>query len=62
MTKRIIVLFITMTTFFASSQMMAQMMFEKTDANVFGHVTSNNELVPFANILVKGTNRGISTD
>ena len=62
MTKRIIVLFITMTTFFASSQMMAQMMFEKTDANVFGHVTSNNEHVPFANILVKGTNRGISTD
>lgn len=35
---------------------------EKTDANVFGDVKSEGEHVPFANILVKGTNRGISTD
>lgn len=41
---------------------LGQMKFEKTDANVFGHVTSRNEHVPFANIFVKGTNRGISTD
>ena len=34
----------------------------KTDANVFGDVKSDGEHVPFANILVKGTNRGISTD
>lgn len=33
-----------------------------TDANVFGDVQSEGEHVPFASILVKGTNRGISTD
>ncbi len=35
---------------------------QNTDANVFGDVKSEGEHIPFANILVKGTNRGISTD
>ncbi len=63
MTKRIIVLLITIAALSASSLsslVIAQN--EKTDANVFGHVKSEGEHVPFANILVKGTNRGISTD
>ena len=62
MTKRIIVLSLAIISLMASSLMMAQLKIEKTDANVFGHVTSKNRHVPFANILVKGTNRGISTD
>ncbi len=49
-----------MATFSASSLVWGQA--EKTDANVFGDVKSDGEHVPFANILVKGTNRGISTD
>ncbi len=35
---------------------------QDTDANVFGDVKSNGEHIPYANILVKGTNKGISTD
>lgn len=62
MRKRILVLLITVTALMASPLARAQMMIEKTDANVFGHVTSKNKHVPFANIFVKGTNRGISTD
>jgi outer membrane receptor for ferrienterochelin and colicins len=60
MTKRIIVLLMTIAALSASSLIKAQN--EKTDANVFGHVKSEGEHVPFANILVKGTNKGISTD
>lgn len=35
---------------------------QNTDANVFGDVKSDGEHIPFANVYVKGTNRGISTD
>ena len=35
---------------------------QNTDANVFGDVKSDGEHIPFASVLVKGTNRGISTD
>lgn len=35
---------------------------QDTDANVFGDVKSNGEHIPYANILVKGTNKSISTD
>ena len=62
MTKRIKILLLIAIALMASSLVMAQLKYEKTDANVFGHVTSNNKHVPFANILVKGTNRGVSTD
>lgn len=60
MTRRIITLLITITALLAPSIISAQA--TKTDANVFGDVKSEDEHVPFANILVKGTNRGISTD
>ena len=49
-----------MTVFSASSLVLGQN--SKTDANVFGDVKSDGEHIPFANILVKGTSRGISTD
>ena len=58
MTKRIIILFISITSLFAPSLVWAQ----KTDANVFGDVKSEGGHVPFANVYVKGTNKGISTD
>ena len=35
---------------------------QNTDANVFGDVKSEGEHIPYANIYVKGTNKGISTD
>ncbi|HCC70145.1 MAG TPA: TonB-dependent receptor, partial [Bacteroidales bacterium] len=34
----------------------------KTDANVFGHVTSGGEHIPFVTVLVKGTTIGTITD
>lgn len=60
MKRRIIVLLITIAALLTPSLLLAQTV--KTDANVFGDVKSEGEHVPFANILVKGTNRGISTD
>lgn len=35
---------------------------EKTDANIFGHVTSNGEHLPFATVLLNGTTIGTATD
>ena len=35
---------------------------QKSDANVFGDVQSDGEHVPFANVFVKGTNIGTTTD
>ena len=35
---------------------------QDTDANVFGDVKSDGEHIPYANVLLKGTNKGISTD
>jgi len=35
---------------------------KRTDANIVGHVISNNEHVPFATIFIKGTTYGASTD
>ena len=60
MIKRITILLITVAALAVSSVAVAQK--ANTDANVFGDVKSEGEHVPFANILVKGTNRGISTD
>lgn len=34
----------------------------KTDANLVGHVVSNNEHIPFASVMVKGTTIGTTTD
>ncbi len=34
----------------------------KTDANVFGHVTSDGKHIPFATVIVKGTTIGTVTD
>ncbi len=58
MTRKFATLLIALATLLAPLWVWAQ----KTDANVFGDVQSGGEHVPFANILVKGTNRGISTD
>lgn len=60
MIKRIIVLLTTIAALSASSLVWSQK--AQTDANVFGDVKSDGEHIPYANILVKGTNRGISTD
>ncbi|HKL67502.1 MAG TPA: TonB-dependent receptor, partial [Bacteroidales bacterium] len=35
---------------------------EKTDANVFGHVVSDGEHIPFATVTVEGTTIGVITD
>lgn len=35
---------------------------ERSDANIFGHVVHNGEHIPFANIMIKGTTIGTSTD
>ncbi len=35
---------------------------QRTDANIFGHVVSNGEHIAFANIMIKGTTIGTSTD
>ena len=35
---------------------------EKTDANIVGHVTANGEHIPFANVFIKGTAIGTTTD
>ncbi|MDO5523854.1 MAG: TonB-dependent receptor [Bacteroidia bacterium] len=35
---------------------------QRTDANIFGHVQSNHEHVPFVTIAVKGTTIGTTTD
>ena len=35
---------------------------QNTDANVFGDVRADGEHIPYASVLVKGTNKGISTD
>ncbi|MEA1887817.1 MAG: TonB-dependent receptor [Bacteroidota bacterium] len=35
---------------------------EKTDANVFGHVTSGGEHIPYATVIVKGTAIGVTCD
>ncbi len=35
---------------------------EKTDANIFGHVVSGSEHIPFASVFLKGTTIGVSTD
>lgn len=35
---------------------------QKTDANVFGHIESGGEHIPFANVVVVGTHLGTSTD
>lgn len=35
---------------------------KKTDANIFGHVTSDSEHLPFVTIIVKGTSIGTTTD
>lgn len=34
----------------------------KTDANIIGHVVSNNQHLPFANVAIKGTTIGTITD
>ncbi|MFO7573911.1 MAG: TonB-dependent receptor [Bacteroidales bacterium] len=34
----------------------------RTDANIFGHVVSEDSHVPFANVYIKGTTIGVSTD
>ena len=34
----------------------------KTDANIFGHVVSRGEHVPFATISLRGTTIGVATD
>ncbi|HSW67036.1 MAG TPA: carboxypeptidase-like regulatory domain-containing protein, partial [Bacteroidales bacterium] len=33
-----------------------------TDANVFGHVTSRGEHIPFISVMIEGTTIGTSTD
>lgn len=33
-----------------------------TDANIIGHVVYNSEHIPFASVMIKGTNIGITTD
>ncbi len=35
---------------------------EKTDANIVGHVVANGEHLPFANVFIKGTTIGATTD
>jgi outer membrane receptor for ferrienterochelin and colicins len=34
----------------------------KTDANIIGHVVSNNNHIPFATVSIKGTTVGVNTD
>ncbi|MGI6340449.1 MAG: TonB-dependent receptor [Bacteroidales bacterium] len=56
MKKYIWVLFAAM---FITSPIQSQ---KRTDANIVGHVVSNNEHVPFATIIIKGTTYGVNTD
>ncbi len=35
---------------------------KKTDANIIGHVVANGEHIPFANVFIKGTTIGTTTD
>ena len=35
---------------------------QKTDANVYGDVKAEGEHLPYASILVKGTNIGVASD
>ena len=56
MKKFIWVLFAAM---FITSPIQSQ---KRTDANIVGHVVSNNEHVPFATIIIKGTTYGVNTD
>ncbi len=35
---------------------------KRTDANIFGHVVSEGNHIPFANVYIKGTTIGVSTD
>jgi len=35
---------------------------KKTDANIFGHVKSGSEHLPFVNLMIKGTSIGTTTD
>ena len=69
MTNRIIQIMIALATLLAPLTIFAQatptdieLDIPPTDANVFGDVKSEGEHIPYANIYVKGTNRGISTD
>jgi len=58
MTKTYILLIITLLIF--SQLSFSQKL--KTDANVFGHVTSGGEHIPFATVIVRGTTLGTVTD
>lgn len=67
MTKRVIYIIIALAALVAPLMVSAQatpteLDIPPTDANVFGDVKSDGEHIPFANIYVKGTNRGISSD
>ena len=67
MTKRVIYIIIALAALVAPLMVSAQatpteLDIPPTDANVFGDVKSEGEHIPFANIYVKGTNRGISSD
>jgi outer membrane receptor for ferrienterochelin and colicins len=57
MRKKLILFLILFTSIYSFAQ-------EKTDAMLFGHVTSksNREHIAFANIMIKGTTHGTTTD
>ena len=53
--KKIVILILILTVINVYSQ-------DKTDANIFGHVVHNGEHIAFANVMIKGTTIGTSTD
>ena len=53
---------IVLSIVFITMQLSVVAQKKKTDANIFGHVTSNGEHLPFATIILKGTTIGTATD
>lgn len=52
----------TLLFFIAMALFAVHLSAQKSDANVFGDVQSEGEHVPFANVFIKGTNIGTTTD
>ena len=69
MTKKIVYMMIAVVALMTPRLVLAQatptdieLQKPPTDANVFGDVKSDGEHIPYANVYVKGTNIGTSTD
>lgn len=58
--KRLVFVALLIFAYAMGSSLYAQK--KRTDANIIGHVVCNNEHIPFANISIKGTTIGTTTD